>query len=403
MWARRLAGSVGCSWAGGSRRGAAGSTILQVAAPPQRHRQWAGAHHHDGDLHGRLSVVPLTSTRGSGGLRRPAQASVESPLQLLCAVEARHERLVERLTVSVRAAVPSLAEACAEIQRAGLPQGVTLVHGVPGRGLLHPGATHVIGDAFSGVSQSRLASPGQSRVVVVDDGMATLELARRLVAGEPLVRLRATTSWVRTAMGSRATDRLRRLASRGSLVLFTAMPLAPDVRRGLADLGVDVRSNHFAWLRSRPFSETPTEPLMIIGSAMVADGLIATRPYLQWVRELTATAGSARYFPHRRTREELLDYLRTVPGLVVDQASAPIEMRLRALNAGQQVATLPSTSAVLLTAILGDRATVQVLPVPKAWWTTRASAPLRAHLNAVVDLAAHASTQQTPESGGQVL
>src|SRR6478672_10011740 len=46
----------------------------------------------------------------------------------------------------------------------------------------------LVGDAFSGLVQARLARAVPERLVLVDDGAITRRLARLLVAGEPLLR-----------------------------------------------------------------------------------------------------------------------------------------------------------------------------------------------------------------------
>lgn len=320
-----------------------------------------------------------------------AHALVESPLQLLCTVEAHADGVAAPRTVAqVRDDVPSLGEAAAAIESFGLPDGLRLDHVGPLTALAPRAPAWIVGDAFSGVFQTRLLAHGPRKVVLVDDGLATIELARLLVAGSPLTRVGQPAGAARRALGAAATRRLRRLARRGGVVLFTALPLGASLRAELGSAGVRVIDNRFPWLATRPAGATPTEPTIVVGSAMVSDGLVRSQPYVEWIQAL-ARQSPVRYLPHRRSSANVLDALAATPGVAVDTAGAPVEVRLRGLRSGQRVVSLPSTSAVLLTTILAAR-DVPVVPreVPDSWWTPRASRSLREHLSSVLDLAAQA-------------
>jgi hypothetical protein len=334
----------------------------------------------------------------------PAGALVESPLQLLCTIEAHAAGLGGRPTVvHVRDDVPALTDAARAVEAFGLPEGVRLE--VVGRraalGKREP--SWIVGDAFSGVFQVRLLVHGPRTLVLVDDGLATLELARQLASGAPLTRVGQRVGAARRLLGSLATARLRRLARAGRVRLFTALPLEPDVARRIEELGVDVEHDSFSWLASRPAGDAPPEPTVVVGSAMVADGLIDPQAYLTWIRGL-ADEGPVRYLPHRRNDPGILAALAATPDVTVDAPGAPVELRLRGLQHGQRVVSLPSTSAVLLTTILAAR-DVLVLPraVPDAWWTPRAARSLREHLSSVLELAAHARTDAARVTPGHPL
>ncbi len=171
------------------------------------------------------------------------------------------------------------------------------------------------------------------------------------------------------------------------------------VRDHLTAQGFELVRNEFAWLAQAPASGAPTEPTVVIGSALAADGLIDTDAYVGWVRSLAAD-GPLRYLPHRREPDTALSRLAAIEGLVLDAAGAPVELRLRGMTASQRVVSLPSTAAVLLTTILAPRG-VAVMPqaVPESWWTDRAAPSLRAHLSSVLRLAADARAARTgPDS-----
>src|SRR5690606_10107697 len=136
----------------------------------------------------------------------------------------------------------------------------------------------------------------------------------------------------------------------GRVTVFTAMPLGSALAEALRAQGFDLRHNAFPWLARQAGDTVAPEPLVVIGSALAADGLVDQDAYVRWVTGL-ATDGPLRYFPHRRQTPEILARIAETPGVVVDRPGAPVELRLRGLHAGQRVVTLPSTSAVLLTTI----------------------------------------------------
>lgn len=324
---------------------------------------------------------------------RPAGALVESPLQLLCTVEAHAAGYGGAPTrVHVRDDVPALGAALDAVRGFGLPDGLETDLAGRRAALSAHEPVWLVGDAFSGLFQATaLLRRGLERVVLADDGLATLELARRLAADEPLVRMRAEPGAPRRRLGAAAARRLRHLAAQGRVTLFTALPLDPAVRAKLTAQGFAVVRNDFSWLASVPVGDAPVEPTVVIGSALAADGLVDPDAYIAWVGGLAAD-GLVRYLPHRRQAPELLARLAETPGVTLDSAQAPVELRLRGMTAPQRVVSLPSTAAVLLTTILSPRG-VAVTPqaVADSWWTSRATPGLRAHLSSVLRLAADAA------------
>ncbi|WP_418276184.1 hypothetical protein ACNHYB_15170 [Isoptericola jiangsuensis] len=321
-------------------------------------------------------------------------ALVESPLQLLCAVEAHAAGHAGTTTqVVARSDVPTLATATGAVRALGLPPGLEVAVG-PARDALGAGDVRIVGDVFSGAFQSSLVRGAPTgRLVVVDDGLATVDAARRLVAGEPLVRLVAPGGPLRGTLGAMATRRLRRLAREGRVTLVTMLPPDTVLADDLRSLGFGVEQHGFEWLGSRPADGVGggaqiEESTVVVGSGLVADRLVHADAYAAWLRGLAAD-GPVRYLPHRRHDALVTALFESVPGVSVDAPGAPVELRLRSLPAGRRVVTLPSTSAITLTRLLGPRG-VDVVGqhVPDAWWTDRASGRLREHLGTVADIAA---------------
>ncbi|MDO8144139.1 hypothetical protein [Isoptericola sp. 178] len=326
-------------------------------------------------------------------------ALVESPLQLLCAVEAHAAGHTEgRLRITARQGVPTMPDTVAALRELGLPDGVDVQVG-PARRALAPEEPWVCGDPFSGAYQAALSTGTPSRQVVVDDGLGTLDVVDRLVSGRPLVRLSAPRHPVRRVLGAMTTRRLRRQAARGGLTLCTMLPLGDARRAALSRLGVEVVEHSFEWLASH----TPTgpgaagaEPTVVVGSALVADRLVHPDHYLTWLRGLAAD-GPVRYVPHRRHHPLVTAAVETLPGVRVDAPGAPVELRLRGLDPDQQVVSLPSTSAVTLTRLLGPRGVrVTTHDVPDSWWTPHATPALRDHLRRAALLARAATPSRRP-------
>ena len=324
-----------------------------------------------------------------------ATALVESPLQLLGAVEAHAAGLGGRRTqVRVRDGLATLASAARSVQRTTLPPGLELTSspsGWSGRPWVPPREEQwLVGDAFSGRFQAGLVtSPPAAGVVLLDDGLATLELVRVIVEGEPALRVghahgRGTA--VRARLGAATTARLRRLAATDQLVLLTAMPVPAELAAGWHALGARLVTHRFAWLAAQPAPQAPHEPTVVVGSALVTDGWLQPEPYLRWVRSFTRH-GPVRYVPHRRSDPRVLTALRATPSVRVEPPGPPVEMLLRGLRPPQRVVCLPSTAYVLLDALhAGTGVRVTADRVPDDWWTPQASPEVRRYLSSVLDL-----------------
>jgi len=332
---------------------------------------------------------------------RPAarDALVESPLQLLSAIEAHAAGLGgQRTNIQVRRDVPILARTREALTRSGLPEGVSSAIRSP-RAFLSPfaSADRIVGDAFSGVFQASLLTRPTRSLVVVDDGLATLHLGWLLASGEPLLRAGVSAGDRRRRLAGLAASRLGRLAHAGRLTLFTALPLPEELRSALSATRVEIVANRFLWLRDRPAEPAPDEPTVVVGSALPANGLIDADRYLAWVLG-HATDSPLRYIPHRRSHPAVIEALARTPGISIDDSHVPIELRLAGMRSGQRVLSLPSTAAVLLTTLLTPVGVeVEAFPIPGDWWTDQASPERRAYLHSVLPLVESARTQAEGE------
>lgn len=261
-------------------------------------------------------------------VKRAAFAWVESPLQLLCAVEYASLAAVP-VTIVPRAGALQLTATAARLRELGLPDGVQITEP---RAVPMTSAQHwVIGDAFSGRLQTLLAVRMPQRLTIVDDGRDSLRLPAALAGRSSLSRSGATT-----ALASIAAERLRSLDGRGALELFSYYRLDHPARI----------PNRFGWLGARR-SPTLQTGNVVLGAAAVADGLVSEEVYLEWVARQPRDAS---YFPHRREEPRLLERIAAL-GLTVVMTGLPIELVLAGARS-LTICSLPSSAVDSLRILL---------------------------------------------------
>ncbi len=313
---------------------------------------------------------------------KQASAWVESPLQMLCAVEAHHAGVLGPATAVVpRAKLRALKATRRELRHLTLPAGLELAE--PRERMPH--RLRAVGDAFSGKVQLRWLTSVPGRIVVVDDGLATIRLLELLAAGpyRPLLRARAQSGTLRAALGLAAAARLRV----GRVTVFTALPVSDALALAVERAGVELVRHDFGWLRGQPLAEPgPAERTVVLGTSLVRNGLVRRDRYLRWLMDLAEQEPLA-YYPHRREDPVDLALIRERPGITVHEPGVPAELTLRGLDAGQRVVSLPSTAISSLRVLLGPRGvTVEPVEVPDEWWTSRAAPALRSHLTQVTQV-----------------
>jgi hypothetical protein len=298
---------------------------------------------------------------------------------MLCAVEAHHAGLLGPETVVVpRAGLRPLKATRRELRALRLPDGLRLAE--PRERM--PRRVRAVGDAFSGKVQLRWLISRPGRIVVVDDGRATIRLLELLAAGpyRPLLRARAQAGGLRAALGLAAALRLRL----SDVSVFTALDVGDELAQAVRRAGVDLVRHDFAWLRAQPPSAAgPAERTVVLGTSLVRNGLVHRDRYLRWLSDLAAREPVA-YYPHRREDPVDVALIRQRPGITVHDAGVPAELALRGLGPGRRVLSLPSTAITSLGVLLGPRGVVvEPVDVPDEWWTSRAAPALRAHLTGV--------------------
>lgn len=320
-----------------------------------------------------------------------AQVWVESPLQMLSAIEAHGAGLLGRTSTIHPRGGTHMLDATLHALMAQAPEGVSFAPAAANPPVLATSTADrwATGDAYSGrVQRALLGRIGAREVMIIDDGLATLGLLAALVADEPtaLIRHRAAPTPARRALGIACWFRLRALARAGRLLVFTGLPVRTDVAAKFRELGGHLEGHRFEWLGTQPVGERIPEPTVVVGSALAADGLIREQPYLRWLAGLT-DEGPLAYFPHRRETPGFLAELAAHPRVRVREHTIPIEMRLRSLRRGQVVRALPSTALPSLRLLLGANGIrIAGTPVPAAWWNPSTTPELRTHLSSSLEL-----------------
>jgi hypothetical protein len=228
----------------------------------------------------------------------------------------------------------------------------------------------VIGDPFSRFVQAILPLADVDRVVVVDDGTATISFVNQLVRGEQLVRWHLPESG-RGVVREVFADQARRYfvpspAEGRSVDLFTAMPVA-------APEGVGLAINGFEWTRDRFGPPEVTDSVDLLGTSLVETGVIGLEVYLKGVASLTAEHGAGRYFAHRRESDDKLRQIAQVTGLKVVRPDVPLEVAVRRGPVSRLIVSFPSTVTHTLPLVLeGTGVTLAICDVPTSWMTPSA-------------------------------
>jgi hypothetical protein len=278
-----------------------------------------------------------------------AQAWVESPLQLLCAVEYAAASGIPLKIVPLAGAV-QLKETVRHLEALGLPSRVSIER--PRRSplgalLIHPRGHWVVGDAYSRFSRLALALGRVRWLTIVDDGAITMSLVDVLAGDAPLERPdKFEPLWIRL-VARRARDQLLVMAARGTLEVFSFYPLGIPM----------LRPQQFEWLRERSAAMPEHQPAVpngsrvVLGSAAVVDSLQDASDYLDWVR---AQELPALYCPHRRETADMLKQLDLIEGLTISAPELPIELVL-ATSRGLEITGQPSSALATLGIILRGR------------------------------------------------
>ena len=307
-------------------------------------------------------------------------AIVESPLQFLSAMEVcESPTLFCYDSSTMRDFVEKLP--------LSFLSGVTVEWGLPALSTFMSAENVLVGDLNSGSFQQLLvrARGKIPALTVVDDGRATITAFENVVSQKPLVRSRVSNSGARVALGRVASRVLCAHAQRGRISWFTALRLDASFQTRVENAGVHIESHSFSRIRSFPWDNVPTSGPFVIGSAMVADGLIDEDAYYCWVESLGLSEFT--YIAHRRETSAFLNRVRNIPGATVYEAGLPVEIRLSQATGGSDVYTLPTTANETLP-ITMNSPKISTTLIPDNWWTPGVTVKTQLELNRVPDRSA---------------
>ncbi|MEV0647199.1 hypothetical protein AB0I28_18215 [Phytomonospora sp. NPDC050363] len=225
-------------------------------------------------------------------------------------------------------------------------------------------ATLVLGDPFSQLAQSLLPLTRARRVVVVDDGTATIEFVARLAGRRPLVRWHSTLK--PPGRAQRATRWLAARGEAGGLEVYTSLDVqAPPWMR--------VTVNHYGWAVSRFGPPEIIDTVDLLGTSLVETGVVSRAAYLEGVAGLVAEHGVTRYLAHRRESPAKLAALVEATGVEVVHPELPLELHARTGPTARTIISFPSTMVHTLPLILaGTGVRVMIREIGPDWLTATA-------------------------------
>ncbi|MFI6339477.1 hypothetical protein [Streptomyces sp. NPDC050535] len=222
---------------------------------------------------------------------------------------------------------------------AGFPRAVaSLVPKLAGAGRL------VIGDPFSGIIQRLLWLSRARGLVVVDDGTATLELSRHLLAGRPPSRRHRSGSAPAATAGAARVARAARAVRRTTpghgrrLEVFSCMTAG----LGLPPGGV-ASLNSYSWTRQRYGPPQVRPGVDLIGTSLAETGLVDPERYVREIVRLADELNAERYFAHRHEDPDKLRLIAEYAELDVVRPELPLEIELLRGPVAETLVGLPST------------------------------------------------------------
>lgn len=234
--------------------------------------------------------------------------------------------------------------------------------------------TLVLGDPYAAIAHVLLTVAAHDvRIVVVDDGTATLRYAEQWASGVALQRWHvAHRSLPLRVAGLRAGNLLGRRSDR--VELFSAMPL---------DTELPVMANTYAWARSRFPAPHVLAGTDLMGTSLVETGVVSAEAYHQGVVRLIEERGVARYLPHRHEAPAKLAAI-AAQGVQIVRPDLPMEIHARRGPVGSSILSFPSTVLHTLPLVLTDTpVSIEALSVDDAWFTPQARAGERAFVHGI--------------------
>jgi hypothetical protein len=235
----------------------------------------------------------------------------------------------------------------------------------------------VLGDPFSGFMQALLPLVAARRLVVIDDGTATWEFASCIDQQRPMVRWGQAEA--RSRRGSFATRALSPRFGR-ELTVFTSLTDA-------VPLGASGLPNDYAWACSLGTPSVAVGETAIIGTSLVATGLVDRAAYVAAVAAVAGRHSAGSYVAHRREDDRTLSEIASASQLRIERPNLPVELAARvAPTIAEHLITFPSTTANTLPIVLaGLGVRVEMCPPEEAWFTAAATPHARRFVQRIAD------------------
>jgi len=318
----------------------------------------------------------------------PRTAWVESPLQMISAIEASSAGLFGRSTdIVYRRDLTSTAELAARLASVPLPHGVSL-HAAPPSSLWRRSQIDAFGDAFSGAVQARRLAARPHAAVLLDDGLATLHVIDLLTRSvpAPLIRARAEVGTMRRQLGLIARAQFVHMMRQGRLTVFTGLPVPEDLESAFARAGGLIQHHAFQWSASLRGPELHGAGTVVVGAAMASDGLVDPGSYVRWVHDIAeSTDDEVVYIPHRRESTAITAQVADRTSIRVERGPWPVEISLRCLPPGSVVHCLPSTPLLTLRGVLRESGVSLIgHQIPESWWTPHATQQFRTSIASIM-------------------
>ncbi|MFE9767886.1 hypothetical protein ACFYPC_25755 [Streptomyces sp. NPDC005808] len=218
----------------------------------------------------------------------------------------------------------------------------------------------VIGDPFSKMVQRLLPLARRPDLVLVDDGTATLELSRGLLADSlPPVRRH------RKRPASAAAVRLaRRIAPEGGghLEVFSCRPADLELPPGSI-----TSVNTYSWARQRYGPPQVHPGVDLLGSSLAETGHIDFEHYIRAVISLADQVNAERYFADRREDPDKLRLIAEHAELDIVRPELPLELELLKGPVANTLISLSSTLHTLPLVLAGTGVEVTVHPEVAHW------------------------------------
>lgn len=178
-----------------------------------------------------------------------------------------------------------------------------------------------IGNNNSPLMRHFANSLGHQQTVLLDDGTATLDIARQRIEGQFSPKPSKLSKRIRLA----AKRIFQKLNARQpeNVVFFTAYKIAVT--------GADrIISNDFAYLRNRALGLKVTESVYFLGSPLSEVGIVSEDKYLESMRRVKKyyEGKDIIYVSHRRESPEKLARLKSEYGFEVSCFDYPVEYQL---------------------------------------------------------------------------